>query len=391
MMAETTGASATATGPGAATDTQPTSQPPPARLSYLPTQQPRPLKEEVLELIAPWRDSLEPPPFTAGELVVIMLVLLDSEIQPHSPETIERDLLSTFKYYEDFHDLEWIDPVVPGLYQAVEDFEHPACIATSETPSSATEIGICDATLVVPNAAARLYLRDKLESPRKGTFEFMELPAEIREKIFKMLLVYPKSGLALAINRRSRDDDGIRLRGKGFTDVEAPAHPADTDVLETDIPVGKLSDILTILRVSKQIRHEALPVFYGRNTFQFGTLKLLFGALRLMSRETLQQIQTLRIVMDPLSLKQLELIAPRNTEFWRFCGGGIAYESGSETPDPPLRIFKLGNIQELDGIIFLAQRTENLKTVGDGFLVPWLREKIGTGEEKGNKKAHGLP
>lgn len=85
-------------------------------------------------------------------------------------------------------------------------------------------------------------------------------------------------------------------------------------------------------------------------------------------------------LLSGLSLKQLELIAPRNTDFWRFCGGGIAYESGSETPDPSLRIVKLGNIQELDGIISLAQRTEDLKIVGDGFLVPWLRERIGKGE-----------
>ncbi|GIZ47316.1 hypothetical protein CKM354_001041100 [Cercospora kikuchii] len=48
------------------------------KLKFQPTAKLRPLKEEVLELIEPWRDDADnPPPFTAGELIVIILVLND--------------------------------------------------------------------------------------------------------------------------------------------------------------------------------------------------------------------------------------------------------------------------------------------------------------------------
>ncbi|KAM3417167.1 hypothetical protein BST61_g5429 [Cercospora zeina] len=47
---------------------------------------------------------------------------------------------------------------------------------------------------LVPNAA-RVYLRRGLEPSRKSYFDFMGLPAELRIKIYRMLVVFPDSVL----------------------------------------------------------------------------------------------------------------------------------------------------------------------------------------------------
>ncbi|MGG6499086.1 UNVERIFIED_CONTAM: hypothetical protein NY603_39770, partial [Bacteroidetes bacterium 56_B9] len=74
-----------------------------------------------------------------------------------------------------------------------------------------------------------------------------------------MLLIYPKSGLALASFEQDNVDRGEhRLGVPSFDDVENPNYGTrPTRVADNGIAVGSPTNILTILRVSKQVRHEA--------------------------------------------------------------------------------------------------------------------------------------
>ncbi|CAK1366334.1 unnamed protein product [Cercospora beticola] len=330
-----------------------TPQPLPTALFSRPTPQPRSLKDEILELIQPWRYSNEKPPFTTGELIVMMLVISGIAMRL---EDIEIHILSTFDYYN---------------HQAVRT-----------------------QALSVTTGAARLYFRNRLEPARKGVFCFMQLPAELREKIYKMLLVYPKSGVALArFEQENMDLEEHRLGVPSFEDMEYPNYGTKHDrVAVNGITVGSPTNILTILRVSRQIRSEALPIFYGQNSFHFDSLPLLIRALRVMTEETAQHIQDLRIVVSDCGLDQPETelrelskstlkLSPKKLmlivhyyDFWKYCGGE-GYASDWKTSPAPAEMHKLDGRNGLGGLVTLAKSVDHLRIVGDGFLRAWLEEK----------------
>ncbi|KAM3417166.1 hypothetical protein BST61_g5428 [Cercospora zeina] len=93
---------------------------------------------------------------------------------------------------------EEVEDFIPGFYEAVKEFKHPSCIANFEKYDIRSPMEISQAKFGASLAATRLYLCGHLEGPREGKFDLMGLLAEIREKIYKMLLMYPKLGLTLA-------------------------------------------------------------------------------------------------------------------------------------------------------------------------------------------------
>ncbi|KAM3417479.1 hypothetical protein BST61_g5723 [Cercospora zeina] len=242
----------------------------------------------------------------------------------------------------------------------------------------------------------------------------MQLPPELREPIYKMLLIFPKPGLARAgrniadymyrelrnrLGVRSRDDSNWKLPELQLSGSYPPG---------VEIAVESLAKTLAGLGVSEQIRHEALPVFYGCNTFQFASLDLLLGALQMMSHETKKQIRDLRVVVEcyepnrtsyqlqefdellpELCLENFVLICLQRTGFWTFCCGSGAEDrpaSASETS-------RLDSIEGLGALVALAKRAKHLEISGDGFMGVWLREKItasdvvqGGGEEAGEER-----
>ncbi|KAM3417165.1 hypothetical protein BST61_g5427 [Cercospora zeina] len=359
-------------------------------LRLQPTPELRPLKEELLELIGQWRDNTDTePPFTAGELIVIVLVLNDLESQSRSK--IYREILSTFKYYgvaawrayanalsaqEDMGDSDspHLEDAVGGFHDSMRDFELPMTSVMQDGGEVYT----------IDGPAARVYLRKHLEPPRQGVFNFMGLPAELRESVLKMLLVFPKPALTLdhgfgdlsqvaKLGLLSREDKADPTYGT----VSRPSH--------TKILAEPLEKTLAVLGVSNQMRDEALPIFYGQNAFRFGSLEHLRTAVKKMTGETLEQIQDLRIVMDDhsvtrrslkayrlLSPKKLVLALPADSSFWIGCCGGFRPESLATADD----FARLDVLAELWDIVALAKRAEHFEMQGTGFLGRWLREKV---------------
>ncbi|CAK1366076.1 unnamed protein product [Cercospora beticola] len=377
-------------------------------LHFSPTPQPRPLKDEVEDLLRPRRYVHDKPPYTIGQMIVMILVVHD--LEPHPVEFIHFQILVRFGYYttvalagfasqlntqassefdraDIVHAL--LGPVLPGLYQAVNHFDLPLTrTSTDEQERDITR----DKFMISASAAARAYLRDIFEPPRQGTFDFMALPAELREKIYKMLLVYPKPGFTLADHEIWRGDDYESLHQFGLLsreDVAAPAYPESLDqedspsIPENDIPVESLTKTLAILSVSKQIRHEALPVFYGQNSFHFGTLDHFLRTLETMEHDTIQQIAKLRVSMDYhdlclmtpfstvidtqlsyLSPKKLVLILPYED---RYYGTRFAEECWRGNLD---------GMERLESLIALAKRAGNVEIRDNDVFGDLLREGI---------------
>ncbi|CAK1366551.1 unnamed protein product [Cercospora beticola] len=397
-----------ASGDGAAVATFPSPSSLPI-LRFQPAAEPRPLNGEVEELIRPWRRSEHKPPFTTGELVVIAHIL--SDLEPQRLKATQYTILSTFAYYRrrallaftdmldvvasdsydpDFEERPQLDNLLPGLYEAARDFEHPLTCVDDFDPSDDTDI--CEKKFTICAKAARIYLRERLELPRQGSFDFMGLPAELREKIYKMLLVYPKPGLTLADHARERGRKEVRLGVWSRTDLQIPVYSKNLKVPENEFAVESPTKTLALLRVSKQIRHEALPVFYGRNTFNFGSLNNLECALDFWSHEIVGSIQELRIVVDwnitahggaPVpetgklcalgGPKKLTLTVPHNSVIWtRF--HGLRDENRAARFSV---LSKLARITDLNEIIALAKRAKHVELRGDEFWGNYIRRKIG--------------
>lgn len=377
--------------------------PVPIKLKFQPTARLRPLKEEVLELIEPWRDEADnPPPFTAGELIVMTLVLND--LPALQRKEIHAEILAAFQYYGVAAMVEYsiildaqlnsptapigvrLEDVVDGFQTAMKDFELPLTSVVGTGDEAGMDL------YTTTSGAARVYLRDRLSPPRQGTFNFMGLPTEIREKILKMLLVFPKPALTVG----NRDTSGSRTESLklGLLSREDKVEPAYGTMLTAQhhqIAVEPHKKTLALLGVSHQMRDEALPVFYRQNNFRFGSLDHLRKAIKNMTFETIEQIQDIRVVMSDhcssrrslpgyrqLSPKNLILLVPLYTSFGYFCSGSDEWDS---TTPSETQLEKLNSLAELWDIVAVAKRAKHLSIQGAGFLGGWLREKIDSNDE----------
>ncbi|GIZ47318.1 hypothetical protein CKM354_001041300 [Cercospora kikuchii] len=248
--------------------------------------------------------------------------------------------------------------------------------------------------LKISVSAARAYLCQCLEPPREGTFKFMALPAELREKVYKMLLVYPEPGLS-----RAEEDYVFPWR---------LVHPSERLVLESTswIEQGQyresvlllppMHEALAVLRVSKQIHHEALPVFYGLNKFHFGCLPTLYRGLQDRGEDALKQIRYLHMTMDlyaweqfwdkklpslgrmldSIVLRKLVFSLPQKKDFEALCQKVV---SGTDTASTDLS--KLDDVDGLGQFVALAQRAESVEWQGDGIFKTWVVGKLEGVEE----------
>ncbi|PIA92222.1 hypothetical protein CB0940_09259 [Cercospora beticola] len=401
---------------------------PPKRPIFEPTEPVRPLKDEVVEVIRPWRFSEDKPPYTTSELIVMMLVMQD--LRPQTMQSIHYNILRSFGYFADEALLMFVGEVqeerskyhrmahgtsalesdydgpfehsIHGLYETVKEFDIPlTCNRLLDNGRTLTDF---EAEFTISAEAARVCLRDILEPERDGTFDFMALPPEIREKIYKMLLVYPKPGLIIDSQVLYDWDSQLGVQSRDDAEAELPPAGGSQILPSINFQVQGLAETLDILKVSKQIRHEAQPVFFGLNTFQFGSLKHLGDTLRTMRTEAIKEIGDLRVVLEKykfpnglhalegldrllpeLSPKKLVLIAPRDTWFWSACCG----DGGENRSATAQEMMTLDSVEGLSGVLTMAKKAKHLEILGDGIMGDWVRMKLAEPEEaqEGDEKA----
>ncbi|KAK5767391.1 hypothetical protein LTS12_002544 [Elasticomyces elasticus] len=157
------------------------------------------LKAEIEDAIKPYTTpGAKKPPYPVGQLVVMATTCsLESEITDLS---ILRWILKTFPFYSEealaayvtasetrgYGAYSKLEQVVPGIPEALGCYGIPLRVLTNPTTSQPT--------YSAPVSPARRYLCDLLERKRKGTFPFFELPPELRNTVYEMLLLFDDRG-----------------------------------------------------------------------------------------------------------------------------------------------------------------------------------------------------
>ena len=142
--------------------------------------------------------------------------------------------------------------------------------------------------VVVPTRAARIFLSKWLNPEPKGSFQFLDLPAELRNTIYEMVCTFPASGLSTnwgdgraEFCMLERYDDNISIEQK-WED--------DSSISGEDLEVCPADGVLRLL-VNKQILQEAKPFFSRLNHFH---LAHMGGFVYFMTRLAPDRLRHLR-------------------------------------------------------------------------------------------------
>jgi hypothetical protein len=173
------------------------------------------VKQEIEAVIAPWRSSEEKPPFTAAELIVMAILCISKHAV--MVKEIVTWVVRTFAHYRELVLEQWAEScsssirttrssmVVDGFYEVFDDFDvplrDPNNVETIRKDLDYVERLVDGFSISVSPAAGRVFLRNILEPRREGVFDFLRLPAELRNRIYDMVFTLPESGVSTSIWR----------------------------------------------------------------------------------------------------------------------------------------------------------------------------------------------
>ena len=250
------------------------------------------LKSEVEHIIAEYKHNSKVPPFSKAELVVMAILCAENDVVTKSE--IYFWIVRSFEHYGYLahrafaaaatNDSCLLGPdAVARAVNAESIFGNQRELFDSyEIPLGRTRAGDKIATsesneLSVPIREGRLFLRNVLEEPRTGWFRFLDLPPELRVRIYAMALSFPDIGIELVYRRNVTTSWQFRFwerehESKFNISIGAPTvvqfrdndDDGDDDEGPTrgnNIHAPKIDQMLALLSVNKQTHQEALPIF----------------------------------------------------------------------------------------------------------------------------------
>ena len=263
-------------------------------------------------------------PFTEEQLVVMALASND---EPMTPKAIHTWICRKFHFYLNLAlDTMWTEKPIMGppltnptdgdtfhfqhnFEEAFQQFQVPlVCLKEGYFKEGYFKEGYCkegyfkegyckegyllhgESEWKVSKAEARVFLQPMMqptENNKKQSFPLLRLPAELRLRIYEMVLSFPRAGLLVQYEEDfpvENDDSGTVSRlppggAKMFAlslDLNEPEAVEELYIPGTHwwhyreenmIQCGSSAAILTLLLVYKQLYQEALPVFYCINKF----------------------------------------------------------------------------------------------------------------------------
>ena len=263
------------------------------------------LQAQIRKVCQRWKWRQDKPPFSPAELITMALVATNSSRwEINILDWIDRN----FSYYSGVSDVKsWnarsimhdhdrdVATLKEYLITGFREFELPAnrCLMfESETLELAWRVSIPD---------ARLYLQVPL-GLNKGTFAFLQLPAELRNTIYEMVMHYPPSGIYPAVNAGS-EASTFRPISKDSRYHGEPVPLDSLSYLKDSAAhfyyIQSAQKALSLLLVNKQIYEEALPFFYRLNIFTFTSVTTMAGFLKKLPSSRQRYIRDLAFSYGP--------------------------------------------------------------------------------------------
>lgn len=319
----------------------------PLKSGYVPGYEARKqLQREVEDVIAPHKKDVQMPPFTTGELIVMALVCCDgtSAGKGMTDEDILRWIVTSFKFYNARMHEEWLklefgaeddefvtahypetmsesfqflllsrggvddddirgmanmDLVVKGFFTTFYENEVPVIENKPDQPTEREDSPELARWYII-NSQARMFLRNWLEPERKGHFDFFGLPAELRNRIYEDVLLYPLPGVQI-----SSKLPPFVLKHMPNTSTENLTWQATyRNPRLTWAPITT-PNRTAFLHVCKQAFQEAMPIYYGLNSFSLRTFEELALALQELSPERIRRLKSLHIQMPVSSERSM--------------------------------------------------------------------------------------
>jgi hypothetical protein len=110
-----------------------------------------------------------------------------------------------------------------------------------------------DLGITVPTTAGLIFLRKWLDPERTGVFRFLDLPAELRNVIYELVLTLPPSGPSIG----AQGDMWLREREVDDPDYDSTNYGT---VWKHKVRSSPLQELLAIISVNKQMFNEAMPI-----------------------------------------------------------------------------------------------------------------------------------
>lgn len=208
---------------------------------------------------------------------------------------------------------------------------------------------------------ARAYLSRLLEPDRKGQFRLQKLPAELRNRIYHLVLRFDDCEIV------ARWDEGPKF---GLTHAsritQNPAYSkASGQKYSRDLP----SDVDSLLASCRQVRHEAKPVFFGANTFLFPSLRGAYVDMKQLHKSQVALLKKISITMRPYSQWTEEHLYTAKEAFKTLpaldeCTFNID-DAAWLVQSGPYKNYSLlwsyEDLKGLDGLVAMAAKTKNVK------------------------------
>lgn len=253
------------------------------------------LKQEITIIIEPYRTLSEKPPFSAAELIVMAVVCFDGHPAGPTCSEILQYIILSFRHYicksvQEYADSfrgaynerrdygsHFVPCAVDGFWRAFKDYESPLIETTHNEAGKEVE------RYTVAPAEARLFLRRILEPRRNGFFNFFELPAELRNRIYEYLLLFSGDGdltIARALGfpsgpctflLRQRANESAPLSNDQQTKFHVFGGPLGYYPVNGTVAPPSRSH-LAIFSTCRQAHDEAMPLFYGLTHIRFHCL-----------------------------------------------------------------------------------------------------------------------
>ncbi|KAK5729149.1 hypothetical protein LTR15_002291 [Elasticomyces elasticus] len=272
------------------------------------------LKTEIEQVLVPYTtDPTKKPPFPIEELIVMAGVC--SGKSPITGEDALEWIVQTFPYYtqavlrkhvrvasgrEYFH-----TNSMPDIPEALR--HHAIPLVSVHDPATVTfNNHMTVKKYDVPLPAARTFLRHHLEKDRLGVFPFFDLPPELRNCIYMMMLLFDERGFKYNYHRvvnppgikvfmqsPSREGDQVPGANDGADMyLSTWANPGDW------MTAPSFAKILGFLQTSKQIRNEAMPYFYRDNRFFFNTANDFAFAINSLETDRFKHLSDIHIKFE---------------------------------------------------------------------------------------------